>query len=337
MCLRHGRNSSQRAVRHVWDAADRRVLPQLWSAASFRTADRDIIHRGRRQASHARRRVVRGHALALLARARKMLVNDYLAGRRARMLDPLQYFISSVFIQIIVSGVTTAVAPLLNRESAESWLGQLGGMVAIKILFILWAGHAVARIVPQPPSSASAKSTSSRPTPWPRPACSGPCSRSPTFWCPSCWRAARAWVAAITLGIEVIYLTYAVRDSTEATGVASAARRRAASSSPAIPSSRTSSAWTTPWRLRPCRRCSTSTDRRSRTVVHDALAFARARHTRVRAGGAHCVLLVLETLLFAGVARVVTRPPPCAASSGDPRAARLASASHTATVSSTRR
>jgi hypothetical protein len=67
-------------------------------------------------------------------------VSDYLTGHRAGILDPLQYFVSSVFIQIIVSGITTTIAPLLDRDSAMSRLGQLGGMVAVKILFILWAG-----------------------------------------------------------------------------------------------------------------------------------------------------------------------------------------------------
>ena len=143
-----------------------------------------------------------------------MLVNDYLAGRRARMLDPLQYFISSVFIQIIVSGVTTAVAPLLNRESAESWLGQLGGMVAIKILFILWAGtlwRTLFRSRRFGLGEIYVFTTYAMAT-------------TGVLWSllpiadlliPVVLARSEMWVAAITLGIEVIYLTYAVRDSTE--------------------------------------------------------------------------------------------------------------------------
>ena len=147
-------------------------------------------------------------------RAPGSLVNDYLAGRRARMLDPLQYFISSVFIQIIVSGVTTAVAPLLNRESAESWLGQLGGMVAIKILFILWAGtlwRTLFRSRRFGLGEIYVFTTYAMAT-------------TGVLWSslpiadlliPVVLARSEIWVAAITLGIEVIYLTYAVRDWTK--------------------------------------------------------------------------------------------------------------------------
>jgi Protein of unknown function (DUF3667) len=144
-------------------------------------------------------------------RAPGQLVNDYLAGRRAGMLDPLQYFISSIFIQIIVSGITTAVAPLLQRDSATSWLGQLGGMVAIKILFILWVGtlwRAVFRSREFGLGAIYVFTTYAMAT-------------TGVLWSllpiadllvPVVLARSEAWVAAITLGIEVIYLTYAVRD-----------------------------------------------------------------------------------------------------------------------------
>jgi len=144
-------------------------------------------------------------------RAPGTLVNDYLAGRRAGMLDPLQYFISSVFIQIIVSGVTTAVAPLLDRDSAISWLGQLGGMVAIKILFILWAGtlwRAVFRSREFALGEIYVFTTYAMAT-------------TGVLWSllpiadlllPVVLARSETWVAAITLGIEVMYLTYAVCD-----------------------------------------------------------------------------------------------------------------------------
>ena len=144
-------------------------------------------------------------------RAPGRLVNDYLGGRRAGMLDPLHYFISSVFIQIIVSGITTAVAPLVEHDSATSWLGQLGGMVAIKILFILWAGtlwRAVFRSREFGLGEIYVFTTYAMAT-------------TGVLWSllpiadlllPVVLARSEEWVAAVTLGIEVIYLTYAVRD-----------------------------------------------------------------------------------------------------------------------------
>jgi hypothetical protein len=68
------------------------------------------------------------------------LVPDYLAGRRAGYLDPFQYFFSSVFVQLVVSALTHWLAPAVNRASAFGWLGQLGGVVAIKLLNVFWLG-----------------------------------------------------------------------------------------------------------------------------------------------------------------------------------------------------
>jgi hypothetical protein len=66
------------------------------------------------------------------------LVSDYLGGRRGLLLDPLHFFISSVFVQFVVAAATRAIAPLVFRESALGWLERLGGIVAIKILIIFW-------------------------------------------------------------------------------------------------------------------------------------------------------------------------------------------------------
>jgi hypothetical protein len=68
------------------------------------------------------------------------LVPDYLEGRRAGYLDPFQYFFSSVFVQVVVSALTHWLAPAVNRVSAFGWLGQLGGVVAIKLLNVFWMG-----------------------------------------------------------------------------------------------------------------------------------------------------------------------------------------------------
>ena len=66
------------------------------------------------------------------------LADDYFVGRRAGILDPLQYFISSIFVQLVIAALTRALAPMVGRLSALAWLGQLGGVVAVKILLIFW-------------------------------------------------------------------------------------------------------------------------------------------------------------------------------------------------------
>jgi hypothetical protein len=75
-----------------------------------------------------------------MLRAPGVLVPDYLAGRRSGMLDPIHYFISSVFVQIVIAAFTQAVALRVDRASALMWVGQLGGFVAFKILIIFWMG-----------------------------------------------------------------------------------------------------------------------------------------------------------------------------------------------------
>jgi hypothetical protein len=68
------------------------------------------------------------------------LVCDYLEGRRAGIADPIYYLFSCVFVQLAVSGFTHWVAPVWQRESALRWLGQIGGVAAIKVLSIFWMG-----------------------------------------------------------------------------------------------------------------------------------------------------------------------------------------------------
>jgi uncharacterized protein DUF3667 len=68
------------------------------------------------------------------------LVPDYLEGRRAGYLDPIHYLVSCVFVQLLVVSFTRLVAPALGRTSAYGWLGQLGGVLALKVLTIFWMG-----------------------------------------------------------------------------------------------------------------------------------------------------------------------------------------------------
>jgi hypothetical protein len=63
-------------------------------------------------------------------------VTDFIEGRRGRLLDPLHFFISSVFAQFVIAAATRALAPLVFRESALGWLERLGGIVAVKIMII---------------------------------------------------------------------------------------------------------------------------------------------------------------------------------------------------------
>jgi hypothetical protein len=77
-------------------------------------------------------------ATTLLGMLRKpgRIVVAHLEGRRAGLLDPLQFFISSVFVQFVIGGLTRLVAPLVGRESALGWLERVGGVVALKIFVI---------------------------------------------------------------------------------------------------------------------------------------------------------------------------------------------------------
>ena len=75
-----------------------------------------------------------------MVRAPGRLVSDYLSGRREDLLDPVQFLISSVFVQVVVSAFTHWAAPAVGRTSALAWLGQLSGVVAIKVLNIFWMG-----------------------------------------------------------------------------------------------------------------------------------------------------------------------------------------------------
>lgn len=73
-----------------------------------------------------------------MLRSPGQLVADYIEGRRRGRIDPIHFFISSVFVQIVIAGFTRAVAPLVLGISALGWLERLGGVVAVKILIIFW-------------------------------------------------------------------------------------------------------------------------------------------------------------------------------------------------------
>lgn len=66
------------------------------------------------------------------------VVMDHLGGRRRHALDPLHYFISSVFVQFVIAAITRIVAPLAADQTGTEWIGRLGGIVGVKILIIFW-------------------------------------------------------------------------------------------------------------------------------------------------------------------------------------------------------
>jgi hypothetical protein len=68
------------------------------------------------------------------------LAEDYLGGRRKGLLDPIHYYVSSIFVQLIAAALTRAIAPLLDRTSALNWLGTIGGIVAFRMVVALWMG-----------------------------------------------------------------------------------------------------------------------------------------------------------------------------------------------------
>ena len=80
------------------------------------------------------------HTIWGMLRSPGTLVADYLEGRRGQILDPLHFFISCAFVQIAIGAAIREVAPLVFRASALGWLQQLGGVVALKIMIIFWMG-----------------------------------------------------------------------------------------------------------------------------------------------------------------------------------------------------
>lgn len=68
------------------------------------------------------------------------LSSDYLAGRRRGILDPVHYYVSTVFFGFVVAALTSLLAPLMDRMSALNWLGAIGGIVAMRIVGVFLMG-----------------------------------------------------------------------------------------------------------------------------------------------------------------------------------------------------
>jgi hypothetical protein len=68
------------------------------------------------------------------------VATDYLEGRRSRIVDPLQYFAGSVFVQFVLGWTARKLAVLTDQGSVLNWQEQFGGFVAARFLFIFWFG-----------------------------------------------------------------------------------------------------------------------------------------------------------------------------------------------------
>jgi hypothetical protein len=73
-----------------------------------------------------------------MLRAPGATVIAQLEGRRKGLLDPFHFFFSSVFFQFAIGAFTRYVAPIVGRDSALGWAERVGGVVALKVLVILW-------------------------------------------------------------------------------------------------------------------------------------------------------------------------------------------------------
>lgn len=67
-----------------------------------------------------------------------VLAHDYLSGRRKRILDPLYYLFSSMFVQIVVASLIRAAAPVVGDPTATHWLARVGGVASLRIFMALW-------------------------------------------------------------------------------------------------------------------------------------------------------------------------------------------------------
>ena len=67
------------------------------------------------------------------------LARDYLAGRRRGILDPIVYFVGTVFIQFLLAVLAHMLAYAFGGSVIFDTLGTVGGMVVLKICVIFFA------------------------------------------------------------------------------------------------------------------------------------------------------------------------------------------------------
>jgi Protein of unknown function (DUF3667) len=65
------------------------------------------------------------------------LARDYLAGRRSGILDPIRYFLSTVFLQLVIAAIAQVLASAIDRPAFADTLGAVGHLVAIKFAVII--------------------------------------------------------------------------------------------------------------------------------------------------------------------------------------------------------
>jgi hypothetical protein len=67
------------------------------------------------------------------------VANDYLEGRRSKIVDPVQYFAACVFVQYVFSWAARKLA-ILTGQDIVNWQEHFTGFVAGRFLLIFWFG-----------------------------------------------------------------------------------------------------------------------------------------------------------------------------------------------------
>jgi len=70
-------------------------------------------------------------------RAPGALARDYLAGRRATIVDPIRYFLATVFLQFLIAALAHLLSSAIQRPAFADTLGAVGNLVGIKFGVIL--------------------------------------------------------------------------------------------------------------------------------------------------------------------------------------------------------
>jgi uncharacterized protein DUF3667 len=70
-------------------------------------------------------------------RAPGELARDYLAGRRAAIVDPIRYFLATVFLQFLIATLAHYLSSAIQRPAFADTLGAVGKLVGLKFGVIL--------------------------------------------------------------------------------------------------------------------------------------------------------------------------------------------------------
>jgi len=68
------------------------------------------------------------------------VADDYLEGRRSKVVDPVQYFAGCLFVQYILASISRKLSTFAGEDSLLNWQEHFGGFIAARFLFIFWFG-----------------------------------------------------------------------------------------------------------------------------------------------------------------------------------------------------